>query len=482
MILLTGIWFTGTEIFTVVIEGGSRVYTRRDDLWLTNIPNDERLAFVYQRPSIIQPFTLALDLFFNPIYEDTLKTASSVDSEHKPEIRTSMTIFQFLHISSARLLFLEESFQEAVNQQSRFGFSEALLRAMSGRSLISRISEKYDDAERVLLNALSLASDNDDLRLELESGLMLLEVESELLLDLGGLYLDQKKSDDAEKQFLKVLQRLQQSRPAAQFSLRVKGLEGLVAVHFQNRSLQAAETLLGQVIHHWNSHGGTECIEYLAAENILGVIRRAQGELRSAALICTKTLSCQEERVGSIHHESLRTMHNLAGILADEGQFSEAEVLYLREIHGLEKTLGPENTDTLRTVSLLARTYYAADKVENAVDRWKQVTEVSRRTRGLEDVSTMESTFQLAKSLGRMREYHEAVKLLAALLPYNIKILGREHPMSRRTKLLLVNLSRRQENPLGVSSLKGELFDETRVTHSHVVKEDGLGAKGGSST
>lgn len=341
--------------------------------------------------------------------------------------------------------------------------------------MIYRISEKYEDAKRVLLNALSLASDIRDGGIELES---------DLLLDLGGLYLDQKKSDDAENQFFKVVQLLQPLSAETQCFLRVKGLEGLAAVHFQKGSLQAAETFLGQVIEHWRLHGGPECSEYLGTENILGMVYRAQGELNSAALTCTKVLSCQEEHLGPTHHESLRTMHNLAGVLVDKGHFSEAGVLYRREIHSLEEMVGAENTDTLRTVGLLARAYYDADSIENAVTTWRRVAEANERSlsRGLSlaNISTMETKFQLAKSLGRLREHHEAIKLLEALVPYSVKILGYEHPMSRKTKLLLANLSRHLENFVGASVHRGELFDEVRMTSSHFANDGGGGVNGGS--
>ena len=102
--------------------------------------------------------------------------------------------------------------------------------------------------------------------------------------------------------------------------------------------------------------------------NTLGMIYRAQGELKLAATTCIKILNCQEEHLGLTHPEILRTVHNLAGILADEGHFSEAEVLYLRELHSLEEILGPENTDTLRIIELLVKTYCEAAKMENAVD------------------------------------------------------------------------------------------------------------------
>jgi tetratricopeptide (TPR) repeat protein len=369
-------------------------------------------------------------------------------------------------------LLLKESFQQAIKQKSVFGFSEASIHAMKGLSLIHRISEEYEVAKGVLFNALSLASDIQDVGIELES---------DLLLDLGGLYLDQKKSDDAEIQFFKAAQLLQQSSTNAQCSLRVKSLEGLAAVHFQKGSLQAAENFLGQVIEHWCLHGGTEGSEYLAAENILGMVYRAQGDLIAAASTCTRILSCQEEHLGLIHHESLRTMHNLAGILVDKSQFSEAVMLYRREILGLEEILGSENPDTLRTVGLLARAYYGADDIENAVTTWRRVAEVNERSFGLANMSSMESRFQLAKSLGRLRGHHEAIKLLEALVPYNAKILGHEHPMSRRTKLLLANLSRRQETSMRASTLRGGLFDEVRITSSDLASNRGGRVKGRSS-
>ena len=169
-----------------------------------------------------------MDLFFNTLYEEEFRAPSSVSLEQKTKTGTSMTIFQFLNTDSARLSFLAESFQQSIKQRSLFGFSEASLHAMKGWSLVYRISKRYEDAEKFLSNALSLVPDLQDGGIELES---------DLLLNLGRLYLNQKKPDNAEKQFIKVTQRLQRLYTEGQNALHLKGLEGLSAVHFQRGSL-----------------------------------------------------------------------------------------------------------------------------------------------------------------------------------------------------------------------------------------------------
>ena len=98
-----------------------------------------------------------------------------------------------------------------------------------------------------------------------------------------------------------------------------------------------------------------------------------------------------------------------------------------------------------------------------------------------DEICTMESKFQWAQSLGRLRKYHEAVELLEALLAHNIEILGFEHPMTRRTKFLLTNLSRHRGNLLRVDALKGELSSKNRIRRLSVVKNEGLGTKSEST-
>ena len=96
-------------------------------------------------------------------------------------------------------------------------------------------------------------------------------------------------------------------------------------------------------------------------------------------------------------------------------------------------------------------------------------------------ICTMKSKFQWAQSLRRLRKYHEAVELLEALLAHNIEILGFEHPMTRRTKFLLANLSRHRGNLLRVDALKGELSSKNRIRRLSVVKNEGLGTKSEST-
>ena len=395
--------FDGPDLDLVVIEGQSQIYTRSDDLYLTTIRNNETLKFVYQRPSILHPYTLAEDLILGTLYQEYLQAPHEILYKDQSAEKTSKTIFQYLNTKPTSLSLFEESFQRATKEQSKLGFSKARLRAMKALSVMHRISKEYEEAERLLFDTLRLLSDFKVYDFDLEC---------DLTLNLGRLYLDEQRFDMAEEQFSRVSRRTKGSEFSKYNPLYLVALEGLSATYFQRGNLEAAEFLMTDVVESRKTYGGPSGHQYLAKLNILGMMYRAWGKLDLASQTCGMILKFQEGDVSVAQHEMLRTIHNLAGVLADQGSFSEAETLYLREIDSLKELLGPENTDTVSALRSLARTYFEASQVEKAVDAWRRVVEAGGRSSNTKVLPLMQDRLQLVHALVRLREYKDSIQLV----------------------------------------------------------------------
>src|SRR6266576_506723 len=124
--------------------------------------------------------------------------------------------------------------------------------------------------------------------------------------NLGLLYADQGKLDEAEKMY--------------------------------QRALQGKEKAWGP------DHTST-----LNTVNNLGVLYANQGKLDEAEKMYQRALQGYEKAWGPDHTSTLNTVNNLGRLYADQGKLDEAEKMYQRALQGKEKALGPEHTSTLST-------------------------------------------------------------------------------------------------------------------------------------
>lgn len=91
----------------------------------------------------------------------------------------------------------------------------------------------------------------------------------------------------------------------------------------------------------------------------LGGIFYQHGEHSKSQKLLEYGLDRGETVLGPEHSDTLRTVHNLALLYSEQGQerYPEAERLYKRALARPEKVLGPEHSDTLATVHNLAIIY-----------------------------------------------------------------------------------------------------------------------------
>ncbi len=126
-------------------------------------------------------------------------------------------------------------------------------------------------------------------------------------------------------------------------------------------------------------------------------------------------------------------MFTMAGVYDNLGLYPRAQSLYERALELCRRTFGPEDDQTLKTMQNLA-IVMAHQGHYDQTERWnRQLFDIQRRTRGPEDPRTLVSMSNLAVVLHQQGRYAEATQLNRPLLDIQRRVLGPEHRNTVRT-------------------------------------------------
>jgi tetratricopeptide (TPR) repeat protein len=88
----------------------------------------------------------------------------------------------------------------------------------------------------------------------------------------------------------------------------------------------------------------------LAAKSRFAGVLQDQGKFTEAHELYKSCLESQRSIIGKDHPDTLETTSRLAGVLQDQGKYSEAQDAYGSCIKGQKSTLGEHHPDTLETM------------------------------------------------------------------------------------------------------------------------------------
>jgi tetratricopeptide (TPR) repeat protein len=433
-----------TDWYTVVVDETEKFYTKDDERCLTELTDNVGLTFVYNRPTLRQPFLIARDMTRSVRYLDSVGEIQDEVSVVPHDTNTN--IFAFLRTGAESSSFLTEAFELAVDRKSRFGYSDEALLAMKGLALIYRILKRLEDAKNVLSRALGLSYSTQ---------VVSTKMRYELLYDFAALYLDHGDTNNAEIQFSLIERHYRDDNADKFHTLCSKAIEGLATIALEKGLLQQAESLFHSALEQNFGNAGISLEHTIKSK--LGMVYCAQGQLDRAYRLCEESLEYQKELLGDRHYHSLRTMHLLAGILFEKISLSEAEHFYVHELSGLETLLGPYHLDTLKTKELLACVYRGQSRFETAQTIWKDLFHTYESLLGPEHFCTIEAQLQLCQLLGIDDRLNESVKCLKSLCEMTDRLYGPSHPTNRRAKFLLANVYHKLGNFTSYESIRDQI-------------------------
>jgi serine/threonine protein kinase len=184
----------------------------------------------------------------------------------------------------------------------------------------------------------------------------------------------------------------------------------------------------------------------------LGVFTRAESLTKEAWNLQTKLL-------GPDDAETLTSMSLLGVILLEEGHYAEAGKLQQECLTTRARILGPKHIDTLRSMRRLAGVFDWEGRSQEAEDLARRALAIQRRTLGPEHPETLMSANALVNFIldsGDKTKYSEAETVQRNALESDRRVLGPEHPDTLNAMFQLSNALRLQERYADAEKLSRE--------------------------
>ncbi|MCS5669503.1 MAG: tetratricopeptide repeat protein, partial [Dehalococcoidia bacterium] len=105
-------------------------------------------------------------------------------------------------------------------------------------------------------------------------------------------------------------------------------------------------------------------------------------------------------------------------------EYGECFVLYAENIRIHSEKLGEEHPQTLRSLSRLANTYYAAGRYEDAKPMFEGIFERRLRVLGRYHPDTLRSRSSLANTLAQLGQFNESAALHEENIGDRVRVLG----------------------------------------------------------
>jgi tetratricopeptide (TPR) repeat protein len=134
-------------------------------------------------------------------------------------------------------------------------------------------------------------------------------------------------------------------------------------------------------------------------------------------------------------------MNNLANVFWIMKRFAEARKLYEETLSEQRRIQGPDNIDTLRTMSNLATVLRDQGHQEEARKLYEEALHILQSTRDPENPLTLVIKNNLAKMLSNQGQWKQARKLYEEVLDSRQHVLGKQHPATLDTMYRLAKLS-----------------------------------------
>ncbi len=123
-----------------------------------------------------------------------------------------------------------------------------------------------------------------------------------------------------------------------------------------------------------------------------------------------------------------KMMYTMAETYTGLGLHSRAASLLAGAVQIQRRVLGPQNPDTLRSMSFLASILVAEDRFAEGEKLARETLDLQRRILGEEHPDTLHSMRHLADAMIYQGRYAEGEKLLRETLEFERRVLGPEHP------------------------------------------------------
>lgn len=170
--------------------------------------------------------------------------------------------------------------------------------------------------------------------------------------------------------------------------------------------------------------------EHLVSHTLNGMalLRCIQGKYAEAEQLYQRVLGIGNQKLGPMHFEVARSLHNLGSLHQTQGRYVEAETLYLQAKFILEQALGPEHPKLGHPLLNLAMIYLEQEQYERAEVFCKQALYLWKQTLGSEH-SLIANALRIQARLFVVQQQEEQAELTyQQALHIWEKTIGTNHP------------------------------------------------------
>jgi serine/threonine protein kinase/tetratricopeptide (TPR) repeat protein len=161
--------------------------------------------------------------------------------------------------------------------------------------------------------------------------------------------------------------------------------------------------------------------------NVMGIVYDSLGLYARAQSLFERTMDTRSRTLGPENQDTLKSMSSVGWVLQEEGKYSDAEKLQRQTLEIQRRVLGPEHPDALKSMGQLAGTLFYEGHYAEAEKLYHQALDIQRRALGPESRDTLKSMSSLAVTLVLEGHYAEAEKSLRETLEIQRRVLGSEH-------------------------------------------------------
>lgn len=176
----------------------------------------------------------------------------------------------------------------------------------------------------------------------------------------------------------------------------------------------------------------------------LAVLYSEQGQYKEAEALYLRVLQLWELQRGAEHPQLAYPLNNLARIYGKQAKYGEAEALCQRALQIRELHLEPEHPDIAASLNTLAGLYNWQGKYAEAEPLYLRSRLIWEQTLGSEHPQVATSLDGLANLYYSQGKYAEAEQLCQKALQMREHLLGSEHPHVLNSRNNLANLYQEQ--------------------------------------
>ncbi len=196
-----------------------------------------------------------------------------------------------------------------------------------------------------------------------------------------------------------------------------------------------------------------------------------QDDFERAMQIATLISNSARQYWGEAHPVFAASLHNLAALHEEVGEYVQAEQLYQQALAIRQRVLEENHPDVIASLNSLAWLYQEVGNYAKAGELLQQVLAITRKHRGEEHPDVAQYLNNLALLYTRMGDYTKAEPLLQQAREIVSKKLGEDDPAVATTLNNLADLSTSMGNYLQAESLYRQALN-IRVAHLGEVHPD----------